>query len=99
MKKFILTALTVFVVVCSAAFNLSAQTKQVKVEETQGLLYKISGKDLKKPSYLFGTIHIICPTDMFSMEKLNGYLDQTDRLIMELDFDNAEEMQSMGKGL
>ena len=97
MKKFILTALTAFVVVCSTAFNLSAQTK--KVEETQGLLYKISGKDLKKPSYLFGTIHIVCPNDMFSMEKFNGYLDQTDRVIMELDFDNTEEMQSMGKGL
>ncbi len=97
MKKFIITALTAFVVVCTAIFNLSAQTK--KVAETPGLLYKISGKDLKKPSYLFGTIHIVCPNDMFSMEKLNGYLDQTDRLIMEIDMDNAEEMQLMGKGV
>lgn len=48
---------------------------------------------------MFGTIHIVCPNDMFSMEKLNGYLDQTDRLIMEIDFDNAEEMQSMGNDL
>lgn len=97
MKKFILTALAAFVTVCPAAFQLSAQTK--KVTETSGLLYKISGKNLKKPSYLFGTIHIVCPNDMFSMEKLNGYLDQTDRLVMEIDMDNAEEMQSMGKGL
>jgi len=97
MKKFILTALAAFVVVCPAAFHLSAQTK--KVTETSAMLYKISGKNFKKPSYLFGTIHIVCPNDMFSMEKLNGYFDQTDRLVMEIDMDNAEEMQSMGKGL
>ena len=69
------------------------------IAETPGLLYKITGKDLKKPSYLFGTIHIICPNDMFSMEKLGGYLDQTDQLIMELDMDNAAEMTAIGQGM
>lgn len=97
MKKFILTALAMFVVVFSSALGASAQTK--KVEETTGLLYKISGKDLKKPSYLFGTIHIVCPNDMFSMEKLSGYLDQTDQLVMELDMDNPAEIQAMTAGM
>ena len=79
------------------ASGASAQTK--KVEEASGLLYKISGKDLKKPSYLFGTIHIICPNDMFSMEKINGYLDQTEQLVMELDMDNPSEIQAMTAGM
>lgn len=97
MKRFILTVLTTFFVLCSANFDLRAQAK--KTVETHGLLYKISGKNLKKPSYIFGTIHIVCPNDMFSMEKLGGYLDQTDQLLMELDMDNAAEIQVMGGGL
>ncbi len=98
MRKFVFTALATLVAIAfPATLSVAAQTK--KVVEPSGLLYKISGKDLKKPSYLFGTIHIICPNDMFSMEKLNGYIDQTDRVIMELDFDNAEEMQALGKGV
>lgn len=88
--------------VFSTAIVSSAQLKKRqpdKIAETPGLLYKITGKDLKKPSYLFGTIHIVCPNDMFSMEKLGGYLDQTDQLLMELDLDNAAEMMAMGQGM
>jgi uncharacterized protein YbaP (TraB family) len=53
-------------------------------------LYKISGKDLKKPSYLFGTVHIVCQNDMFDMNKLSAYFNQTERLILELDITESE---------
>lgn len=92
MKKFFLTALSAVIVICLNANFAAAQ-------KSNGLLYKISGKNLKKPSYLFGTIHIVCPNDMFSMEKLNGYLDQTERLVMELDMDDPTLAQEMGKGM
>ena len=97
MKKIFLAVLSTFTIVFLLSSEASAQAK--KGQPSRGLLYKISGKDLKKPSYLFGTIHVICPTDMFSMETLGGYLDQTDQLIIELDMDDAAEMQAMGKGL
>ena len=64
-----------------------------------GILYKITGKGLTKSSYLFGTVHVICEKDMFSEEKLGGYLDKTDRLVMELDLDNLGEIAEMAKGL
>ncbi len=98
-----------FKVLLSAAFVISsfavANAQQVKPKtsektaETSALLYRISGKDLKKPSYLFGTIHIICKPDMLPMDELNGYLDQTDRLVLEIDMDDQVEMQTMQKGL
>ena len=110
MKKFLLNALSVLTTVFLTVTAIFAQaakpaaTAPVKTtaaanETAHALLYKISGKNLKKPSYVFGTIHIICPNDMFSMEKLSGYLDQTDQLVMELDMDNTAEMQAMGAGL
>jgi len=30
----------------------------------QTLLWEITGKDLKKPSYLFGTFHMMCKDDI-----------------------------------
>lgn len=75
--------------------NIFAQT--AKPQETSALLYEISGKDLKKASYLFGTFHIICSSDMIQAEKLTDYIDKTEQLFLEVDFDNPAELQSMGK--
>ncbi len=75
--------------------NIFAQT--AKLQETSALLYEISGNGLKTPSYLFGTIHIICPNDMIPAEKLKEYIGRTDQIILELDFDNQAELQSLGK--
>lgn len=92
MKKLFL----VFVIIFTCfALSLSVFSQTAKTNQYNGLLYKISGKNLKTPSYLYGTIHIICQNDMFGLEKLNGYIEQTDQILMELDMDNAAEMQSM----
>jgi uncharacterized protein len=96
MKK-ILSLSIAIIAFFSLSFNATALN--IKSLEKHGLLYKISGKDLKKPSYLYGTIHIICPNDMFGMDKLNGYLDQTEQVLMELDLDDPAVMQSMAGGL
>ncbi len=84
----------------SNAANLFAQAKPAKAKqlpENSALLYEISGNGLKKPSYLFGTIHIICPNDMIPAEKLDEYLGKSEQVFMELDFDNQTEIQSMSK--
>jgi uncharacterized protein YbaP (TraB family) len=92
------TAFVVSSLTAATAQQVKPKTSE-KTAETSALLYRITGKDLKKPSYLFGTIHIICQPDMLPMDKLNGYLDQTDRLVLEIDMDDAGEMQTMQKAL
>jgi uncharacterized protein YbaP (TraB family) len=77
--------------------SADAQTKSTGAPN--GILYRISGRGLPKPSYLFGTVHVICQQDMFPMQGLGGYLDETDRLIMELDLDNLGEIAEMARGL
>lgn len=62
----------------------------------QTLLYEISGKDLKQPSYLFGTFHILCPQDLAVTETIKNKLNATNQLVLELDMDDptlATEMQ------
>lgn len=73
---------------CVAFGFISAFAQAAKPAPAGGLLYKISGKNLQKPSYLYGTFHLLCQEDMFGMDKLNSYIDQTDRILMELDMDN-----------
>ena len=75
------------------------QAQTAKTAASSGLLYKIAGKNLKKPSYLFGTIHLICEKDMFPAEKLKSYVNQTKQMMLEIDIDDQAEMQKAAKGV
>ena len=80
-----------------AAIVSQAQTKANS--DAPSLLYQVSGKGLAKPSYIFGTFHAICATEMVPLESLDIYLDRSDQLMMEIDMDDSVEMQSMGKAI
>lgn len=70
-----------------------AQTNKVE----NSLLWEISGNGLKKPSYLFGTIHMMCENDFVIKEKVTKAFDKTEELALELDFDDPIELQNMQK--
>jgi len=56
-------------------------------QNTQSLLWKISGNDLKKPSYLFGTIHAIPQSKFFiNQEIITSFLD-SDVIVLETGLD------------
>jgi uncharacterized protein YbaP (TraB family) len=57
--------------------------------ETHALLWEIRGPQIKEVSWLFGTIHII-PEGQFDFpEALDSRLRQADRLVLELDMEEA----------
>ncbi len=68
-------------------------------QNSSALLYEISGKQLSRPSYLLGTFHAICPTDMLPADKLTDYIDRTDQMLLELDLDDPAVTQTMVGGL
>lgn len=59
------------------------------------LLYKISGKGLKQPSYLYGTIHMICPDDFFLPEHVKTAFSQAKTLYLEMDMDDPAMMATL----
>ena len=59
------------------------------------LLWKISGNGLDKPSYLYGTIHIICPDELKLTDKVMNSLKETKQLVLEIDMDDPSMMQNM----
>jgi uncharacterized protein YbaP (TraB family) len=83
MKKLVLWAL-----VCAAGITAYSQ----KTTSNNTLLWRISGKNLSKPSYLFGTIHLLCANDIELSANLKKAIEETDKVYLELDMDNLFEM-------
>jgi uncharacterized protein len=61
-------------------------------KENNTLLWKISGNGIAKPSYLFGTVHMICKDDAFLSKNLTNAIENADKVYLELDMDNLFEM-------
>lgn len=59
------------------------------------MLYKVSGNDMEEPSYLFGTIHLICQSDFKIDDATTAAINASDRIVLEIDMDNPAEMQTM----
>jgi uncharacterized protein YbaP (TraB family) len=77
--------------------SATAQQKSKKPAKNKGensLLWEISGKDLAQPSYLFGTIHIICKEDFFWEKNFEEALSNTKQLCLEIDMSDQMAMMS-----
>jgi uncharacterized protein len=69
------------------------------VSEKSSLLWEISGNGLEEPSYLFGTLHLICP-DRFSFPvEWMFYFYNTSQLVLELDLSNPGLAQEFQEGM
>ena len=61
-------------------------------KEPHTLLWKISGNGLSKPSYLFGTIHMLCADDALLSDNMRTAIKECDEVYFEIDLDNIIEM-------
>jgi uncharacterized protein len=78
---------------------LAAGSWSAAFGQDKALFYQVSGKDLKEPSYLFGTFHMVCPNDLDVAEATRKALSATDQLFLELDFDDPLLQQNMMKSM
>jgi len=56
----------------------------------KSLLWEITGNELEKPSYLFGTIHLMCSKDFKMPESVKEAVKKADKLALELDMDDPQ---------
>lgn len=89
MRLIQLATLLSFFCACKAQPKLPPLTAN-KDENT--LLWEVSGKDLSKPSYLFGTFHLMCKDDIHFSDQLKTALTNTDTVYMEMDMDDPATM-------
>ena len=63
---------------------------QATLEKT--LLWQITGPGIKAPSYLYGTIHLMCQDDIVVSTELRAKFYSTKQLYLELDMDDPSVM-------
>lgn len=75
-------------------FGLACQSqpKMERAADSNTLLWEVSGKDLKTPSYFFGTMHILCPEDAKLPAAVQKLLAQIKQLYFEVDIDDMTEV-------
>lgn len=74
-------------------FTVTAQTKDTPSVSTvqNALLWEITGKGLTKPSYIYGTIHLIPKSDFFLTEATKKALNESQKVMFEI---NMKDMQN-----
>lgn len=85
MKTIALIFATLFFGNCTAQ-NAAVKLKKNKNDNT--LLWEVSGKGLSKPSYLFGTFHLICKDDIPFGSQLTTAVQLASTVYMEMDMDD-----------
>ncbi len=79
----------IIAVIVSACSSLFAQTGNYK---TGSLLWKISGKELAKPSYLLGTMHFKSGAFLDSIPGAGAALDNAEQVIGEIVMNDMAEL-------
>ncbi len=88
MKLFLLLSVPAIIQGCSAPKFTSLS----KSNDDNTLLWEISGKGLKQPSYLFGTFHLLCKQDMNLSANLQEAISQSEEIYFELDLDDPSTL-------
>jgi len=90
--KFFAIVIAVVALFCP---SLKAQTKPVE----NALLWEVSGKGLSKPSYIYGTFHIMC-NDAFSIpQNLKAAINKASRVTFEVDLSDSTYMTQIKQSM
>lgn len=76
--------------VCKAQDNSSFVTQK----DDNTLLWKVRGNGLQKPSFLFGTFHLLCKKDVNFSDQLRKAVKYCDEIYMEMDMDDPSMLLS-----
>lgn len=91
--KHLKSIIAVFVWTLSSNFSLA----QSKLENST--LWEIERADLKQPSYLLGTLHIMCASDFSIPKKVTETLKNVDALVLEVNTADPQETKLMQEAM
>ncbi|QEC66699.1 TraB/GumN family protein [Panacibacter ginsenosidivorans] len=61
-------------------------------ENNKSLLWEITGPDLQKPSYVFGTMHLLCSNDAKLSTNLQQVITNANEIYFEVDMDDLGQL-------
>jgi len=60
----------------------------------KSLLWEVTGKDLSKPVYIYGTMHLLCASDAALSDNMQKIVQHADEIYFEIDMDDIGELLS-----
>lgn len=83
MKKLnYLLLLIIIFFIAVISFRIDAQDSNISI------FWKVTGNELEKPSYLYGTVHLIPQSDFFLMDSLESKFKSCSEIVLEVDMDD-----------
>ncbi len=104
MKKFqlfswlgaVAIAFSVFTASCSGAKKVAGNAASDSlVPQEKALLWSIAGNGIKKPSYLYGTIHVIPKDDYFMPDYVERSFAKAEKVVFEINMEDMNDMSMM----
>ncbi len=77
--------------------NKTTTKKPAAKKPINTLLWEITGNGLQKPSYIFGTMHLLCAEDARLSDNLKKAIAETDQIYFEIDLDDMDQLMSTMK--
>ena len=73
---------------------MSSESKSqfVSAKNNKSLLWEITGNDLTKPVYVYGTMHLLCAKDAELSTNLKQIVTDVDEIYFEIDMDDLSEL-------
>lgn len=68
-------------------------------EKDKSIIWEITSSDLQAPSYLFGTIHMICKEKYLWTDKMDSVFKKSNELCMEMDLDDPTILMKIASGM
>lgn len=94
LKYIIFISLSLFVLFTTSC-KTTKQTANADKPLEKALLWELTGQGISKPSYLFGTIHLIDSKDFFLPKGMLTALDQVKKIVFEIDMKEMNDMSAM----
>ena len=77
--------------------NKTSSKKSAPSKPINTLLWEITGNGLQKPSYIFGTMHLLCAEDARLSDNLKKAIAETDQIYFEIDLDDMNQLMGTMK--
>jgi uncharacterized protein YbaP (TraB family) len=91
MKKFLKYTLLLSL---TGLISLESNSQFLPAKDNKSLLWEVTGNDLQKPAYIYGTMHLLCSKDAVISPNLKQVISEADQIYFEIDMDDLGELLS-----
>lgn len=91
MKKRIMKY-TAFILSITGLISCESSAQYATAVNNKSLLWEVTGNQIQKPSYIFGTMHLLCANDAKLSPNLQQVISNADQIYFEVDMDDLGQL-------